>query len=184
MRLFRQTCTECADLKAERKIANEYYSAVVAYGVGAGGSLWVSNINFSKRARRKRDTIVLVRERLFEIIVNTGTGRAGPLNFVAHVGNHLREYDLNVRERRVGDVALAANQIILGIQVRIVRAKVVKANETSKDSIDGSHVWAPAADGSGVGDGESKRVIDSKSSGRDRVAPLTIFAFGGDNCDT
>jgi hypothetical protein len=107
-----------------------------------------------------------------------------PLRFVANVGNHLREYDLNVRERRVGDVALAANQIILGIQVRIVRAKVVKANETSKDSIDGSHVWAPTADGSGVGDGESKRVIDSKSSGRDRVAPLTIFAFGGDNCDT
>jgi len=104
-----------------------------------------------------------------------------PLRFVANVGNHLREYDLNVRERRVGDVALAANQIILGIQVRIVRAKVVKAGETSKDSIDGGHGWAPTADGSWVGDGESKRVIASTSSGRDRVAALAIFALGGDN---
>ena len=103
------------------------------------------------------------------------------LSFVAHVGNHLLEYDLNVRERWVGDVALAANQIILGIQVRIVRAKVVKANETSKDSIDGGHGWAPTADGSWVGDGESKRVIASTSSGRDRVAALAIFALGGDN---
>jgi len=107
-----------------------------------------------------------------------------PLNFVAHVGNHLREYDLNVRERRVGDVALAANQIILGIQVRIVRAKVVKASETSKDSIDGSNGWAPTVDKSWFGDGESKRVIACTSSGRDRVAPLTIFPLGGDNCET
>jgi hypothetical protein len=57
------------------------------------------------------------------------------LSFVAHVGNHLREYYLYVLDRWVGDVALAADQIVLGVQVRIVRAKVVKADETSKDSI-------------------------------------------------
>ena len=30
MRLFRHTCTECADLSSARKIAKGYYSAVVA----------------------------------------------------------------------------------------------------------------------------------------------------------
>ena len=55
------------------------------------------------------------------------------------MGNHLREYYLDVLDRWVGVVALAADQIVLGVQVRIVRTKVVKADETSKDSIDGRH---------------------------------------------
>jgi hypothetical protein len=96
------------------------------------------------------------------------------LSFVAHVGNHLREYYLYVLDRWVGDVALAADQIVLGVQVRIVRAKVVKAGETSKDSIDGRHLWAPNSH-------ESNLAIALRSLGRDRVATLTIFALCRDN---
>ena len=112
---------------------------------------------------------------------NSGVARQPALRFVAHVGNHLREYDFHVRERWIGDVAPAADQVVVGVQVRIVRAKVVKAGETSKDSIDGRHVWAPTANRAWVGGGESKLVITSRSSGYDRVAPLTIVALGGDN---
>ena len=61
------------------------------------------------------------------------------LSLVAHVGNHLREYYLDVLDRWVGVVALAADQIVLGVQVRIVRTKVVKTGKTRKDSIDGRH---------------------------------------------
>ena len=103
------------------------------------------------------------------------------LRFLAHVGNHLREYDLHVHERWVGVVAFAADQIVLGVQVRIVRAKVVKAGETSKDSIDGRHVWAPTTHRPWVGVGASNLVIASRSSGRDRVSALTIFSLDGDN---
>src|SRR5665213_2531182 len=84
------------------------------------------------------------------------------LRFVANVGNHLREYDLHVRERWVGDVAFTAAQIVLGVQVRIVRAKVVKAGETGKDSIDGRHVWASTTHRPWVGVGESNLVIASR----------------------
>src|ERR1019366_3335356 len=102
-------------------------------------------------------------------------------SLVAHVGNHLREYDLNILDRWVGDVAFAADQIVRGVQVRIVRAKVVKAGETSKDSIDGRHMWAPRTHRPWVGVGESNLVIASRSSGRDRVSALTIFSLDGDN---
>jgi hypothetical protein len=102
-------------------------------------------------------------------------------SLVAHVGNHLSEYDLYVLDRWVGDVALAADQIVPGVQVRIVRAKVVKAGETSKDSIDGRHLWAPTARWALVEEREFNLVIASRSSGRDRVAALTILALGGDN---
>ena len=97
------------------------------------------------------------------------------------MGNHLREYDLHVRERWVGDVAFAADQAVLGVQVRIVRAKVVKVGETGKDSIDGRHMWAPTTHRAWVGVGESNLVIASRSSGRDRVSALTIFSLDGDN---
>ena len=102
-------------------------------------------------------------------------------SLVAHVGNHLSEHDLYVLDRWVGEVAIAADEIVLGVQVRIVRAKVVKAGETGKDSIDGRHVWASTTPRAWVGGGESNVVIASRSSGRDRVAALTIFTLGGDN---
>src|ERR1019366_8791979 len=102
-------------------------------------------------------------------------------SLVAHVGNHLSEHDLYVLDRWVGDVAFAADQIILGVQVRIVRAEVVKAGETSKDSIDGRHVWAPTARRALVEECEFNPVIAFRSSRRDRVAALTIFSLGGDN---
>jgi hypothetical protein len=95
--------------------------------------------------------------------------------------NHLREYELHVHHRRASNVAPAADQVVLGVQVRIVVAKVMKAGKTSKDSIDGPHLLAPTAHPAWLGDGESKVVITSPSSDRDRVAALTVFAFGGDN---
>jgi hypothetical protein len=61
------------------------------------------------------------------------------LSFVAHVGNHLREYDLHVLGRWVGDVAFAADQMVLAVQVRIVGAKVMMAGETSKGRVQGRH---------------------------------------------
>ena len=97
------------------------------------------------------------------------------------MGNHLREYDLHVGKRWIGDVALAADQIVRGVQVGIVRAKVVKAGETSKDSIDRCHVWSPTAHRALVEKCEFSLAIASRSSGRDRVAALTIFALCGDN---
>ena len=103
------------------------------------------------------------------------------LSCASYMGNHLREYDLYVHERWFGDVALAADQIVLGVQVRIVMAKVMMAGETSKDSIDGCHVWAPTAHRALVEKREFNPAIASRSSGRDRVSALTILALGGDN---
>jgi hypothetical protein len=57
----------------------------------------------------------------------------------------------------------------------------VKAGETSKDSIDGRHVWAPTAHRALIEECEFNLVIAFRSSGRDRVAALTIFSLGGEN---
>ena len=54
------------------------------------------------------------------------------LKFLAHVGNHLREYDIHVHNRWVGAVALTADQMVLSVQVRIVRAKGTLAGEARK----------------------------------------------------
>ena len=61
------------------------------------------------------------------------------LSFVAHVGNHLRECDLHVLGRWVGDVAFAADQMVLVVQIRIIVAKVMMAGETSKGRLQGRH---------------------------------------------
>jgi len=70
---------------------------------------------------------------------NRGLARACALAFVAHVGHDLREYNLHVYERWVGHVAFAADQMVLGVKVRIVVAKVMMAGETSKGRVQGRH---------------------------------------------
>ena len=61
-------------------------------------------------------------------------------SFVAHMGDHLGEYALDVLQGWVGDVALAADQIILGVQVGVIPAERTLAGETGKGSIEGGHV--------------------------------------------
>ncbi|MDQ2950607.1 MAG: hypothetical protein M3Y27_32530, partial [Acidobacteriota bacterium] len=92
------------------------------------------------------------------------------LSFVAHVGDHLREYTLHVFRRWVGDIALAADEMVLGVQVRIVRAEYTLAGETSKGRVQGRHVRSSRGRRAWVGERDSNLVIASKASGRDRVA--------------
>ena len=64
---------------------------------------------------------------------------------VAHVGDDLREYAVDVLGRRVGDPALAADQVVPGVQVDMVAAEAASAGEAKEQGF--SFVGLPDAQG-------------------------------------
>ena len=58
--------------------------------------------------------------------------RARALGWVGHVGDDFRKDAIDVLQRRIGDVAWAADQVALGVQIGIVAAKAAMAGETNE----------------------------------------------------
>ena len=72
----------------------------------------------------------------------TGAGVRG-LGVVTHVCSHLRENAFDVFGRRVGDVALAADQVAGCVQVRLDGAEALAAGETTESRGERIQVRAP-----------------------------------------